>query len=102
MTIQEAITDLEARIKRLKEIIENGEYGCVDIETWEKFTAQVERYELYFSALCEKQAREQGGEECLHYEPYFTPPPYPCNECLRSKSDMWQSNAAQPQEGEKA
>lgn len=100
MTIQDATANLEARIKRLKEIIENGEYGCVDIETWEKFTAQVERYELYFSALCEKQAREQGCEECKYAKSYNTNNEYPCQECFRGgKLDRWQSNQLTP-EGE--
>lgn len=93
MTIQDATADLEARIKRLKEIIENGEYGCVDIETWEKFTAQVERYELYFSALCEKLAREQGCEEC---EWTACVGQEPCVVCLRGKVDCWQSNSPAP------
>ncbi len=94
MTVQESITDLEKRIQRLKEIIENGEYGCVDIETFEKFTAQVERYELYLSSLREKLAREQGCDGC---EWTARVGQEPCVVCLRGKVDCWQSNAPTPE-----
>ena len=97
MTTQEAITDLEKRIQRLKEIIENGEYGCVDVETWEKFTMQVERYELYLSALREKLARDAGCDECYHAKSYNTNDEYPCKECFRGgKSDRFKFNAPVP------
>lgn len=101
MTTQEAINYFAQQLSQFAEAREIGaKIGWHENTHYAEVVAEAQKIAL--TALQEKLARKQGCEECLHYEPYFTPPPYPCNECLRSKSDMWQSNAAQPQEGEKA
>jgi len=58
MDIEQAIKELERGNKNIKEIQENGDFGCVDIETWEKYQRRYERNELCIEALREKQERE--------------------------------------------
>ncbi len=53
MTREELMVDLEQKIKRISEAMDNGDYGCVDIETWEKFAKQLRWYEDILAALSE-------------------------------------------------
>ena len=51
MTREEVIADLKSKIKRLNEIMENGDCGCVDQYTWEKCAKQLGWYEDILEAL---------------------------------------------------
>lgn len=42
MNRQEAIDRLNKEVKRIEEIMENGDYGCVDIDTWNEFEKKAE------------------------------------------------------------
>jgi hypothetical protein len=70
MTREEAIADLEDKIKRLNEIMENGDCGCVDQYTWERYAKQVGWYEEILEALEEPSVLER-----LHSIPDGGSPP---------------------------
>ena len=51
MTREEVIANVEAKIKRIKHIMDEGDYGCVDIENWERWEKQLEYQEIILAAL---------------------------------------------------
>lgn len=51
MTREEVIANVEAKIKRIKHIMDEGDYGCVDIENWEHWAKQLEYQEIILAAL---------------------------------------------------
>lgn len=57
--VAEAIKRFEKRNNRLKEVQDNGDAGCVDIETWEKYQGFIEDNNLAITAL---QAYQPKGE----------------------------------------
>ena len=59
MTREEVIANVEAKIKRIKHIMDEGDYGCVDIENWEHWAKQLEYQEIILAAL-----RDAGTAGC--------------------------------------
>lgn len=53
--VTEAIKRFEKRNSKLKEVQDNGDAGCVDIETWEKYQGFIEDNNLAITALKEYQ-----------------------------------------------
>ena len=51
MTREEVIANVEAKIKRIKHIMDEGDFGCVDIENWEHWAKQLEYQEIILAAL---------------------------------------------------
>ena len=51
MTREEAVADIESKISRINEIMETGEYGCVDIENWNHWQRRLEWHEGILDAL---------------------------------------------------
>jgi phage baseplate assembly protein W len=51
--VAEAIKRFEKRNNKLKEVQDNGDAGCVDIETWEKYQGFIEDNNLAITALKE-------------------------------------------------
>lgn len=49
--VTEVIKRFEKRNNRLKEVQDNGDAGCVDIETWEKYQSFIEDNNLAITAL---------------------------------------------------
>jgi hypothetical protein len=51
MTRQEAIDRLKTEVKRIEEIMENGDCGCVDTDTWNEFAKKAEWRETLIELL---------------------------------------------------
>lgn len=68
MTRKEAIADLEGKIKRIKEIMDEGDCGCVDQENWERWAKRLDWHEEILEALKEPSVLERlhgGGRQWL-------------------------------------
>lgn len=51
MNRQEAVDRLKNEVKRIEEIMENGDYGCVDMDTWNEFAKKAEWRETLIELL---------------------------------------------------
>ena len=51
MTREEAIDRLKTEVKRIEEIMENGDFGCVDMDTWNEFAKKAEWRETLIELL---------------------------------------------------
>lgn len=51
MTREEAIDRLKTEVKRIEEIMENGDFGCVDMDTWTEFAKKAEWRETLIELL---------------------------------------------------
>ena len=60
--VAEAIERFEKRNNKLKEVQDNGDAGCVDIETWEKYQGFIEDNNLAITALQAYQPKPPKGE----------------------------------------
>jgi hypothetical protein len=51
MNRQEAIDRLKNEVKRIEEIMKNGDCGCVDMDTWNEFAKKAEWRETLIELL---------------------------------------------------
>lgn len=87
MTREEVIANVEAKIKRIKHIMDEGDYGCVDIENWERWEKQLEYQEIILAALLGPQPDpDTGCPECSWIDPALSDCNY-CKNCGRRLRD---------------
>ena len=98
MTREEVIANVEAKIKRIKHIMDDGDYGCVDIENWEHWAKQLEYQEIILAALRGSQPDPVTGlvpcdycNETHEQKPLFHENNYEPYTCMQSYIEIGES-----------
>jgi hypothetical protein len=64
MTKEDVIANVKEKIRRIEHIMDEGDYGCVDIDNWNKWAEQREYQEIILAALNQLDSIDNGLSRC--------------------------------------